>query len=121
MLLIPVAFEARKQRCPAFCGTSKQFPARCLFDVPSWGYRENIEFPFEILSESVEADLDRCLGETAPSHATQALTSLRGSEHLLDPTSGLMNDIIPCFQPGERFFLFASPHRCRRDAERPAL
>jgi len=66
-------------------------------------------------------DLDSGLGETAPSHAAQSVTPLPCAEDRLDPAPGLMDGIIPGFQPGKRFPFVASPHRGRGNTERSAF
>src|SRR5918998_662329 len=87
---------------PAFCGSS--------------GDGEDGEGAFQVVGDGGEMDLDGGLSEAAPSHPTQAVGALPGSEDLLDAGADAMDRLVPGLQAGLHLGLVLAPHPRSDDA-----
>src|ERR1700755_2895125 len=81
---------------------------------------EDVESALEVVGDGSEKNLGGGTGETPPSHPTQSIAALPGSEDLLDPGTHAMDRGVPGIQPRKRFLLVTAPHGDGHDARRAA-
>src|SRR6476620_4970073 len=71
---------------------------------------------FQVVGDRGEAHLQRGLGQSLPSHATESVAALPGPEDLLDSASHAVDGVIPVAQLLFAAVAFASPHVRGNDA-----
>src|ERR1700759_778430 len=82
---------------------------------------EDVETALEVVGDGSEKDLGGGTGEAPPSHPTQSIAALPGSEDLLDAGTHPMDRGVPGTQSRKRLPLVPPPHRDGHDARRAAL